>query len=189
MSDCALRYCKCSSFAPCSRGHAPKQKIEAENKEMASEEEPVPTPEARSRGRPKGSKDSKPRASRRAKQEVQDTEEAGAEADTEPVPSEEPVSEEPVSEEPASAAPASEEPASAAPAPRAAPRRAREEVTPVAKPRRSARTPPRKAHARERTPSPPLSYLEVLNRTMAAARHAERTERSARYDALFAAMR
>ena len=180
MPDCGWRCCKCSSFAPCSRGHAPKQKIEAENKEMASEEEPVPTPEARSRGRPKGSKDSKPRASRRAKQEVQDTEE-GAEADTEPAPSEEPVSEEPASEEPAPRAPR---------APRARrPDAPREEVAPVAKPRRSARTPPRKAHARERTPSPPLSYLEVLNRTMAAARHAERTERSARYDALFAAMR
>ena len=188
MPDCGWRCCKCSSFAPCSRGHAPKQKIEAENKEMASEEEPVPTPEARSRGRPKGSKDSKPRASRRAKQEVQDTEEAGAEADTEPAPSEEPVSEEPVSEEPASEEPASEEPAPRAPRARR-PDAPREEVAPVAKPRRSARTSPRKARARERTPSPPLSYLEVLNRTMAAARHAERTERSARYDALFAAMR
>ena len=158
---------------------------------MSGEEEQVIStpPEApRSRGRPKGSKDSKPRAPRRAKQEVPlDAEEAGAEADTEPAPSEEPAQ----SEEPPSAEPAP----SAAPAPSAEPRRARrpdtprEEVAPVAKPaRRSVRTtPPRKAHARlERTPSPPLSYLEVLTRTMAAARHAERTERSARYDAFFA---
>ena len=158
-------------------------------KEMSGEEEQVIStpPEApRSRGRPKGSKDAKPRAPRRAKQEAPlDAEEAsGTEADMEPVPSEESAPEESAPEEPAPAAPAP-----------VAPRRARrpdtprEEDAPVAKPaRRSVRTtPPRKAHARlERTPSPPLSYLEVLTETMRAARHAERTERSARYDAFFA---
>ena len=75
-----------------------------------------------------------------------------------------------------------------------APRRARrpdtprEEDAPVAKPaRRSACAPPRKVPARlERTPSPPLSYLEVMTSALTAARHAERTERSTRYDAFFA---
>ncbi len=162
---------------------------------MSGEEEQVIStpPEApRSRGRPKGSKDSKPQASRRAKQEAPlDAEEAsGTEADMEPVPSEESAPEEPApSEESAPAEPAPVEPAPAEPRRARRTDTPREAVAPVAKPaRRSARaTPPRKAHVRlERTPSPPLSYLEVLTKTMAAARHAERTERSARYDAFFA---
>ena len=155
---------------------------------MSGEEEQVistPTEAPRSRGRPKGSKDSKPRASRRAKQEAPlDVEEAsGTEADMEPVPSEESASEESVPVAPAPVAPAP-----------VAPRRARrpdtprEEDAPVAKPaRRSACAPPRKVPARlERTPSPPLSYLEVMTSALTAARHAERTERSTRYDAFFA---
>ena len=144
---------------------------------MSGEEEQVistPTEAPRSRGRPKGSKDAKPRAPRRAKQEAPlDAEEAsGTEADMEP----------------ASEESASEESVPVAPRRARRPDTPREEDAPVAKPaRRSACAPPRKVPARlERTPSPPLSYLEVMTSALAAARHAERTERSARYDAFFA---
>ena len=152
---------------------------------MSGEEEQVistPTEAPRSRGRPKGSKDAKPRAPRRAKQEAPlDAEEAsGTEADMEP------ASEESASEE--SVAPAPVAPAPVAPRRARRPDTPREEDAPVAKPaRRSACAPPRKVPARlERTPSPPLSYLEVMTSALAAARHAERTERSIRYDAFFA---
>ena len=155
---------------------------------MSGEEEQVvstPTEAPRSRGRPKGSKDAKPRAPRRAKQEAPlDAEEAsGTEADMEPVPSEESAP-----EEPALAAPAPVAPAPAVPRRARRPDTPREEDAPVAKPaRRSACAPPRKVPARlERTPSPPLSYLEVMTSALTAARHAERTERSTRYDAFFA---
>jgi hypothetical protein len=150
------------------------------------EEQAISTPpEApRSRGRPKGSKDAKPRAPRRAKQEAPlDAEEAsGTEADMEP------ASEESASEESVPVAPAPVAPAPVAPRRARRPDTPREEDAPVAKPaRRSACAPPRKVPARlERTPSPPLSYLEVMTSALTAARHAERTERSTRYDAFFA---
>ena len=165
---------------------------------MSGEEEQVAP---RSRGRPKGVKDSKPRAPRRTKQTPEVPEPGGVEADVPPSessvesivePSVEPDQAKCVIEPNVLIGPSVE------PAPRAEPRRARrtdtprEEVAPAMEARkRNART-PRRAQASgggarlERTPSPPLSYLEVLTHTMAAARHAERTERSARYDAFFA---
>ena len=160
---------------------------------MSGEEEQVAP---RSRGRPKGVKDSKPRAPRRTKQTPEVPEPGGVEADVPPSESSVESSVEPApSVEPNQSVLVGP---SVEPAPRAEPRRARrtdtprEEVAPATEARkRNART-PRRAQASgggarpERTPSPPLSYLEVMTRAMTAARHAERTERSARYDAFFA---
>ena len=138
----------------------------------------------RGRGRPKGVKDSKPRASRGSKAQVAATEGSIL----------------------AYAAPAEAEEAEEVAPPEKPPEEAEEEASPKRIPiaparpvrleRHNERSAPRKASSPKRkrkapqrtlplTPSPPLSYLEVMTRAMAMARVAERDAKSARYDAFF----
>jgi hypothetical protein len=151
--------------------------------ETASASAPVAP---RGRGRPKGVKDSKPRAPRGSKTQAAATE-GSMVAYAAPAEEAEEVS-------PLETPPAEEE-ANPTRSPTRSPKR-----IPIASARpdrperrneRRASSPKRKRKAPQRTReaapavSPPLSYLEVMTRAMAAARTAERDAKSARYDAFF----
>jgi hypothetical protein len=155
--------------------------------ETASASAPVAP---RGRGRPKGVKDSKPRAPRGSKAQAAATE-GSMLAYAAPVEEAEEVS-------PLETPPAEEE-ANPTRSPTRSPKRSPKRI-PIASARpdrperrneRRASSPKRKRKAPQRTReaapavSPPLSYLEVMTRAMAAARTAERDAKSARYDAFF----
>jgi hypothetical protein len=117
------------------------------------------------------------------------------EMDAPPVEGEPPAKEPPAEAPPAEEPPAEESPAEESPATKESPaakvaypiapaRPVREASRPVRK-RKAAPRHQARAGSPARTPSPPLSYLEVMTRAMAAARVAERDAKSARYDAFF----
>ena len=144
---------------------------------------------ARGRGRPKGVKDSKPRAPRGSKK-IPEATTRSEQVDISVYAAKQPEAapKEEVLEAPAPEAPEAldaPEDVPEAPAPPPSPKRVRTRRD-SPRPRRTRHEEPRSPRrARMRSPSPPLSYLEVMTRAMATARVAERDERSRRYDAFF----
>jgi hypothetical protein len=161
---------------------------------------------ARGRGRPKGVKDSKPRAPRGSKKAIPEARSEQAPPGGEQVDKQVDISvyaakqpeaaPEEAPEAPEAAPEEAPEEALEAPAPEGAP-----EVAPLAPPPKRARTrrsprvrrdPPKRheeTRSQIRARTPPLSYLEVMTRSLAAARVAERNEKTARYDRFFQTMR
>ena len=151
---------------------APEEEAPDEEAPQAQEVEAAPAPKRR--GRPKGSTDTKPRASRKK---------AETPAAAQPVIA--PVMEEKEEEE------AEIEPAPPPPRKPRAPQRKppTPESSPEPTPRKSRAERKPRAERKQRTPDsspePPLTYLEVLTKGMQMARQAERNEKVARYDAFF----